>query len=75
MGHPIDEYVEALKKFMEGKREEAAEQLAKSLGGEKATKPILDSLELIFDKEKIIHGAVLDTIVAEVRRRRKYGEV
>jgi len=53
------------------RRDEAAEKLAKSLGGEKATEPISGSLEKIFDKDSLIHDAVLDTVANEAKRRKR----
>lgn len=70
MSHPIDEYVDALKLHKKDKRL-SAENVAKSLGGDKITEPILNSLDKIFENDSIIHRAVLDTVVQEAKKRER----
>jgi hypothetical protein len=67
--HPIDEYSEAYEYFKTGKKNESADKLSKSIGGDKATEPIKSSLDKIFDKKSLIHKSLLDTVVSESKRR------
>jgi len=69
--HPIDQYVTAVEAYEAGQGEKAAEDLAKALGGDKATGPIQSSLDKIFDKDSLIHQGVLDIITVEARKRRR----
>ncbi|MEM2905027.1 MAG: hypothetical protein QW587_04730 [Candidatus Bathyarchaeia archaeon] len=71
MSHPIDDYLEAVESYRSKDRASAALKIAKAIGGVEATPPILSSLDKILDKKTVIHGAVLDAIVSEARKRRR----
>ena len=70
MSTPIDEYVEALGLHKKDRRL-SAEKLARSIGGDKATEPILSSLDKIFDKETTLHKVVLHVVVSESLKRER----
>lgn len=71
MTHPIDEYLRAFKSYELKDKELAAENIAKSVGGNKATYPILSSLDKIFEEDTFLHKAVLDVVVSESKKREK----
>lgn len=66
----FDEYLEALE-LQKANKDLAAEKLARSIGGDKATAPILSSLEKILRRGTLIHDAVMGAIFAEERKRRR----
>ena len=68
--NPVDDYLDAFE-LRKKDRALSAEKLAKSMGGDKATAPILNSLDKIFDKNSLIHGVVTRTVVQEVLRRER----
>lgn len=71
--HPFDQYLDGLKAFQKGDKEKSAREVTKALGGEKPTHPIRSSLKKIFKQGTLLHSVVLDTLVAEHRRRRHGG--
>ena len=70
MSNPIDEYAEALELHKKD-RQLSAEKLARSIGGDKATEPILSSLDKIFDKETTLHKVVLHAVTSESLKRER----
>jgi len=68
MSLPIDEFLEAAE-LRKKDRLLAAEKVARSLGGDKATKPIIDSLDKIFEKDTPLHKSVVHAVVSESLRR------
>jgi len=50
-------------------RKLSAEKLAKSIGGDKATEPILSSLDKIFEPDTVLHRSVTHAVVSESLRR------
>jgi len=69
--HPFDEYLEALENYQGGQLEDAAEGVAHALGGSEATTPISLGLQVIFDRDSLLHEGVVRTMEAEARRRRR----
>jgi hypothetical protein len=65
---PLDEYAEAAA-LRKTDRNLAAEKLAKSLGGDKATNPILGGLDKIFEPDTPLHRSVTHAVVSESLRR------
>lgn len=70
--HPFDQYLNGLDAFKKGDKEKSAKEVTRALGGEKPTHLIRSSLKKIFKQGTLLHSAVLDTLVAEHRKRR-YG--
>ena len=68
MSTPIDEYAEALELHKKDRRL-SAEKLAKSIGGDKATTPILLGLDKIFTPDTVLHKSVTHAVVSESLRR------
>jgi hypothetical protein len=67
---PLDEYAEAVQ-LRKTDRALAAEKLAKSLGGDKATAPILSGLDKIFEPDTPLHKSVTHAVVSESLRRER----
>jgi len=68
MSNPIDEYLEAYQ-LRKMDRRLSAEKLAKSIGGDKATEPIMASLDKIFESDTVLHRSVTHAVVSESLRR------
>jgi hypothetical protein len=68
MSDPLDEYAAAVQ-LRKTDKVLAAEKLAQSLGGDKATAPILSGLDKIFEEGTVLHSSVTHAVVSESLRR------
>lgn len=67
---PIKLYQEALEKYKQGNKEEAAQKLAQSLGVDEPSDVIRNSIDRLLSANTMPNDAVLKILSTEVSKRR-----
>lgn len=70
--HPIKLYLEAVAMHREGKKEQAAQLLAQSLGVSEPSPIIRDLIDKLLTQNTIPNDAVLQVVATEVAKGVKY---
>ena len=68
MEHPIDLYTAAIRKFNEGDRASAAEDLSRALGATSMTPAVESAVEILLDPESLAHKVTLRLLSYEANK-------